>query len=166
MTCTTYSRERLLKEPGLWMKHSGSHYTFNFDKETFTFYEDAPNDEPKKYGLKYDATFDYADQESIDDDITVPGYRITQEIIDDDLYNHYSTNTTDWIVKEPTMQVYDYVIVRTNKKGETREILEYDRILAQTEEKAKLTALAQHIQIQGEDLEVDLDRLEVLVRPF
>ena len=64
------------------------------------------------------------------------------------------------------MQVYDYVIVRTNKKGEIREILEYDRILAQTEEKAKLTALAQHIQVQGVDLEVDLDRLEVLVRPF
>ena len=62
------------------------------------------------------------------------------------------------------MQVYDYVIVRTTKGGKFKEILEYDRILAQTEEKAKMAALVSYVQIQGED--GDLDRLEVLVRPF
>jgi hypothetical protein len=77
-----------------------------------------------------------------------------------------TTYISDELLQEDDVsnKLYQYAIIHTNKKGEYKELLQVDTILAPSEEKAKMLAFVEATQVYGDDF--DPDRLEVVVRPF
>lgn len=111
----------------------------------------------------------------------MPEFRVTREMLDaaealpldfengsywkaTDYDFDTETYTFEFIEKPPQehkMQLFNYAVVRTNKSGKYREILENGTVLARDENAARTKAVL-YLDLD----ELDLDRLEVVVRPF
>jgi hypothetical protein len=100
-------------------------------------------------------------------EVRVDGYYITEEMLDDDAY--YGLSIMEQSRGEREMNIYQAVVVKTNKKGEYREIEFSGAVLAKDEEAAKMRALAIVLEDYygpKDEARPSLERLKVVVRPF
>ena len=93
-----------------------------------------------------------------EDNLSVLGYRITQEMLEDDLYATLKGET----MSSDKKTLYEYVIIQQDEDDD----VVYDgpaTIFANSSDEAKLLAFAQYAR---DDADADMSQLEVLVRPF